>query len=402
MLVGGCAPAKYPADFRVLPSRVELRTDTAVRVVLDALMEVGGCCGGSFRNLYLLPRSALPFFVFPILVTVPRYKQYALCFSAGALTVLASVFSVNAIFDPQADFLYLTGCGTRPVSRIDNSVDAKFKIGVLKSLREDSIDAAVFGSSRAFRINPECAGFREFGDRTYNLAIQGSRLPSIEAMIKVARQNTPGLVGIVALDFYSFGRDDGVPLLYVDSGRKLQAGWDAVLRLLDIRTLKDSSSLMIGTDRKPRHLLMVNGRDIMNRSPEEVANIGAYLESYSKKNLKDIDAYAKFEYDPQKFDVLRRLSKEGPVIFFLNPESKWYLKPLRNSQIWPVYERWKRELAEFGPVLDFSGCSEITDNPAMYFDEHHYLERAGDLIMEDVANFQFRRNLKWGKILGND
>jgi hypothetical protein len=325
------------------------------------------------------------------------YGCYALAFCAGALGLLTTIFAVNASVDPQADFVYLTGGKPHQLLRIDNSVDAKFKTAITKSLRPGSIDAAVFGSSRAFRINPRCNGLREFGPKTFNLSVQASGLPSVAEMIKLARQNSPKMVSIVALDFFFFSKNDGTPMLYLDPHRKWEAKFDAVLRLLDLRTLQES---LTPADPSPRHVLMPDGWNIMNRKTEEVARTPIYLEEFAKKEVQDVDTYDNFEYDPKKFEILRKLKEEGPVVFFLNPESRWYLEPLRRSDLWLVYERWKRELSEFGGVVDFSDCAEITADTDMYFDEHHYVERAGDLIMEDVANAYFGRQLKRGKVLG--
>jgi|GEM_PF-3325368 len=328
-----------------------------------------------------------------------RNGGYLWGFLLGVLAVIGIVFAVNACVDPQADFLFLTGWNPHPINRIDNYVDVKFKIGVLKSLPVNSIDAAVFGSSRTLRINPECAGFREFGPRTYNLAVQGARLCSIEAMLHQARRNSPGMVGIIALDFFSFGKDDGVPLLYLDSRRALQAKWDAVLRLIDVRTLQES---LTKPDPNCRHRLMLNGRNIMNRRPAEIAALPEYLEKFSKKHLSEVQTYTNFEYDPKRISELRKLRERGPVLFFLNPESRWYTNVLQKSSLWPTYLRWKEDLAKFGGVVDFSDATEITDDMNMYFDEHHYLDNAGKLIMEDVANAYFGRSLKHGCLLQDE
>lgn len=329
-----------------------------------------------------------------------RYAGYLAALALGTLLVLGGVFAFNAWKDPQADFLFLTGWNPHPIDRIDNYCDAKFKVGLLKALPSGSVDAAVFGSSRTLRIDPDSPGFGEIGKNTFNLAVQGARLPTIKAFVSLARSKNPSMISVVALDFFSFGKDDGVPSLYLDSRRSWQAAWDAVVRLLDIRTLKESLAFPASSS---RHRLMLNGRDIMKISEEEREKLPGYLENFCRKQLSEIQTYKGFDYDPGRIAELRAFREQcGPMIFFLNPESRWYLEPLRRSELWPVYLKWKSDLKELGGVIDFSETPEITENMEMYFDEHHYLDNAGRLIMEDVANAHAGRPLKHGRILTKD
>ena len=205
------------------------------------------------------------------------------------------------------------------------------------------------------------------------------------------------MVAVVALDFFSFGKDDGIPALYLDPRRKVLAYSDAVLRLIDIRSLQES---LATPDPAPRHRLLLNGRDVMTRRPEEISALSGYLESYRRKSLSEIKTYDNFEYDPSRIEVLRSMrEKYPPVVFFVNPESRLYLEVLQNSNLWPTYLRWKEDLASLGGIVDFSNAREITDDMNMYFDEHHYLDYAGSMIMEDVANAYFGRPLTHGEIL---
>ncbi len=329
-----------------------------------------------------------------------RHARYLAAFACGTALVLGVIFSINALVDPLADFLFLTGWNPHPINRIDNYCDVKFKAGLLKSLPPGAVDAAVFGSSRTLRVDPDSPGLREFGPRTFNFAVQGARLPTIERFVSMVREKNPGMVAVVALDFFSFGKDDGVPSLYLDPNRRGQAAWDAFVRLLDIRTLKES---LAKPNPSPRHRLVLNGRNIMTLGAEEKQKLPGYLEAFSKKPVSEIPTYKNFDYDPGRIAELQAFrEKYGPVVFFLNPESRWYLEPLRRSELWPVYLRWKSDLAELGGVVDFSDAGEITGNMEMYFDEHHYLDNAGRLIMEDVANAHAGRPLKHGKILTKD
>jgi hypothetical protein len=65
--------------------------------------------------------------------------------------------------------------------------------------------------------------------------------------------------------------------------------------------------------------------------------------------------------------------------------------------LWKDYVRWKKDISKIGNVIDFSECYEITENSEMYFDEVHYLDNAGEMILEDIANSYFGRPLKHGK-----
>jgi len=327
-----------------------------------------------------------------------RQAKYLSALAFSTALVLAIALFISAWFDPAADFFFLTGWNPHPINRIDNYADVKFKRGLVKSLKAGGIDAAVFGSSRALRIDPDSPGFKEFGDKTFNLAVQGARLPSVESFLSIAKRNSPHMVAVVALDFFSFGKDDGVPAFYLDPRRKFAAYGDVVQRMIDIRSVGEA---LAKPDPNPRHRLLLNGRDVMARRPEEIRGLPGYLESFQKKSLADVRTYDNFEYEPAMISRLQYLrASEAPVIFFINPESRWYRDVLQRSSLWPTYLRWKNDLAGLGGVVDFSGSVEITDDMSMYFDEHHYLDNAGKLIMEDVANAYFGRPLKHGKILG--
>jgi hypothetical protein len=313
----------------------------------------------------------------------------------GSLLVLGGILAFNAYKDPFADFLFLTGLNVHPIQRIDNSCDVKFKVGLLKSLPLDSIDVAVFGSSRPFRIDPESAGLKEIGCRSYNLAIQGATLPTIKSMIDFAKKKNPLMTCIVGLDFFAFGKNDNVPSLYLDSRRSWQANFDSFKRLIDFQTLLES---LRPWNPNARHVLLANGRSLINIGTEERKNMLNYLEKYSNETKKINEKAAKFVYDPRLVeDLIIFKKKNKKIIFFLNPDSKWYLKPLMNSVLWKDYVRWKNDISKIGDVIDFSECYEITENSEMYFDEVHYLDNAGEMILEDIANSYFGRPLKHGK-----
>lgn len=324
-----------------------------------------------------------------------RYLCYLMALFFGSLLVLGGILAFNVYKDPFADFLFLTGLNVHPIQRIDNSCDVKFKVGLLKSLPLDSIDVAVFGSSRPFRIDPESAGLKEIGCRSYNLAIQGATLPTIKSMIDFAKKKNPSMTCIVGLDFFAFGKNDNVPSLYLDSRRSWQANFDSFKRLIDFETLLES---LRPWNPNARHVLLANGRSLINIGTEERKNMLNYLEKYSNETKKINEKASNFVYDPQLVeDLILFKEKNKKIIFFLNPDSKWYLKPLMNSALWKDYVRWKKDISKIGDVIDFSECYEITENSEMYFDEVHYLDNAGEMILEDIANSYFGRPLKYGK-----
>ena len=324
-----------------------------------------------------------------------RYLCYLVALLFGSLLVLGGILAFNVYKDPFADFLFLTGLNVHPIQRIDNSCDVKFKVGLLKLLPLDSIDVAVFGSSRPFRIDPESAGLKEIGCRSYNLAIQGATLPTIKSMIDFAKKKNPSMTCIVGLDFFAFGKNDNLPSLYLDSKRSWQANFDSFKRLIDFQTLLES---LRPWNPNARHVLLANGRSLINIGTKERENMLNYLEKYSNETKKINEKVSKFVYDPQLVEGLILFKeKNKKIIFFLNPDSKWYLKPLMNSVLWKDYVRWKKDISKIGDVIDFSECYEITENSEMYFDEVHYLDNAGEMILEDIANSYFGRPLKHGK-----
>lgn len=314
--------------------------------------------------------------------------------------MLLVIFGINSYFDPFADFFYLTGWRPHPIVRIDNYADVKFKSGLLKYLPRNYIDAAVFGSSRPLRINSECPGFKELGKHTFNLAMQGASLATVDRFVRMACAKNPNMLVIIGLDFFAFDTPPKPIIFYLDS-KKIPAAWgDALMRLIDIQTLQES---LKDPNRPTRHRMLPDGNALFNPTQKEKDAVPAYLEKYSHQTIAEIPAFKNYVYDPTQIEWLKKLKKDHPhIIFFINPESKWYHPPLDNSRLAPEVRTWRNDVATLGGVVDFSECKEITDNSSMYLDEHHYLAPAGNLIMEDIANAAAGRPLQHGKILQPD
>ncbi len=91
--------------------------------------------------------------------------------------------------------------------------------------------------------------------------------------------------------------------------------------------------------------------------------------------------------------VIRTCQKKGiDIQVFISPIHATQGEALRLSGLVPVVEKWKREIVKITPFWDFSGYNKITGEPitqemSYYLDSSHYLPSVGNLVINNILNY---------------
>jgi hypothetical protein len=75
---------------------------------------------------------------------------------------------------------------------------------------------------------------------------------------------------------------------------------------------------------------------------------------------------------------------------FISPIHATHNQIVNGRNLWPTYERWKKEIVNITPVWDFSDFSSITIEPIseqmkFYIDNSHYTPIVGDMIVRQMS-----------------
>lgn len=77
---------------------------------------------------------------------------------------------------------------------------------------------------------------------------------------------------------------------------------------------------------------------------------------------------------------------------FVPPPHATQTEAMRTAGLWPIYERWLREIVKITPVWDFSNYNSITTEPISehmknFYDSSHMYKEVGDLILNRILNY---------------
>ena len=59
---------------------------------------------------------------------------------------------------------------------------------------------------------------------------------------------------------------------------------------------------------------------------------------------------------------------------------------IRQSGLWPTFQRWKRELLAAGPYWDFSGYNALALSPGLFRDVMHFKRAVGQQLLRRLLN----------------
>ena len=318
-------------------------------------------------------------------------------FAFAFLVAFGFLVGLNALGDPYADFYCLFG-GRRPsVRTLDRYTDLKFKIRLVREAGPDGVDAAIFGSSRVMRIDPDEPAWTALAPRTLNLGVQGARLGLILEFVEFVTRSNPHSRPVVGLDLFAFNDAPPGHSIYFDD-REWPARWRVAWQNLgNNRALPEAWLAWRGVGGSNRLL----GNGLAVRSRPEAGRVRAQLERFAEADWSTWQHFRDFHYDPAKVESLRAFKARFPrTIFFVNPVSRWYRDGQTKAGLGPVEAHWLEDLASVGSVIDFSQAREITEHPDFYYDMHHYDSAAGAMLMRDLAAYVRGEPLRYGRVLG--
>ena len=65
------------------------------------------------------------------------------------------------------------------------------------------------------------------------------------------------------------------------------------------------------------------------------------------------------------------------VEFYIPPVTEYHLEAIRQGGQWPLFMRWKRQLADIAPVWDFCGYHELARDLPLFRDANHFAAPVG-------------------------
>lgn len=263
------------------------------------------------------------------------------------------------------------------------------------------------GSSRIeFGLNPAHPYFARQRP-VYNLGISGSNMRENLAYLRHALHNQPKLrTVVIGLDFFGFSKashedikGDFLPARLERRGVIFQ---DAMAVLFSLDALRDSLATV-------RHSYLdpgVHPFDDLGMFTEtaKLADLQRrplpfQFRQSLKLYLHHRNRFAGFVLSDAALEDFRSLvtlcRERGIRLYpFISPTHAAHLEALSASELWPVFEDWKRRLVEIaGGVWDFSGYNTVTVEPISedmrnYWDISHYRRGIGDLIINRMFGYR--------------
>lgn len=330
------------------------------------------------------------------------YRRFNIIILAVPLLLLGLIGFSNLMIDPYGIWKYADlSLNTQKIEKYNHQ--RLFKA-------EDIIDlkpkVVFLGSSRTFfGLNPDY--YEQItGQKAYNAGFSAANTEEELAYLRQALANQPEIQQvIIGLDFYSFnehntGRADfsldrlGKDHIdWSDFTNTLfsQDAWQASLNTIKFNAANKLSEPLIFPNGhisvsgiKQFHLLGVYGQAAFARE----------LDSY----LNSEEFYYNYKYSAQRLQDFRTMvelcrARNIEVEVFISPSHAAQWEAIRDSGLWGQFEQWKKDLAAIAPVWDFSGYNSITTEPISetmqyYWDNSHYTERTGNLVLDRLLNVQ--------------
>lgn len=332
----------------------------------------------------------------PCTFSPASFRRYLAVLLAGVAVWMAVVIGLNCAADAFADFYFLTGARPPRIATLDDFTDIRFKVRLVQDAGRDGVGAAAFGSSRVMRIDPAGEAFRSISPRALNLAVQGASLPQTLQFVDFVLRRNPQCIPIIGIDLFAFDTRRNGTSIYLDETKRFPAISDALSRLASRDTVPTSWQMLMG--KKVSNRLESNGLAV--KPPPDPKQLRSDLEAFAATGWKTWPTFRDFHYDPSKIELLTALRARCPqVVYFVNPVSRWYRKGQANAGLQPAHVAWINDLAKVGRVIDFSDDATIIDESTFYLDPHHCNSAAGELVMQDVANFLHQQPLHHGRLL---
>jgi hypothetical protein len=242
------------------------------------------------------------------------------------------------------------------------------------------------GSSRSTYINQN-----EFkGMDAYNFSVANISVQEYDSFIKFAKQYSQTEIEtiILGLDFFkSSYYESNIKssiYTYVDTLNKRKR-WNNLISW-DI-TKYSYGNFKASIKNEPAFIRTYDRHNVATTprlSPEE-----AQEELEGKIKKFKLTFYGKYRYSAQYKSILANVKKNNPdtqIIVFTTPVSEPLFQALVESNAFPHYEKWLREVVEvYGEVYHFMDINTVTKDTSNYFDGHHFYPEVGTLIAHRIS-----------------
>jgi len=321
-------------------------------------------------------------------------KLIGFIFLSFAKTVL-----FNFIVDPYAMFNTVKIDGFNKIkNHTINDAMSKFY-----NARNSNPTILLIGTSRTEHIHPKYLAKYEDG-KIYNLAIGGSGLSTHKKNIEYFIKNYKIKTIVYGVDFFSFSPYNKPSASSKYSRYENYFYNDYLDSLLGFKTLRRS----IRTVKE-------NLRNKENKREYDIgwatfandySHINLLGDKYIRKNInkilkvfsiaKDSFNYEAFK-EPQSIDKnllqlseIIQLCNENKVKLhlFIPPIFSEITDLIYHKKYDRTYKYWKKSLAQYGNIYDFSGYNSITKDLHYYIDGSHYNKEVGKLILAKIFNDQ--------------
>lgn len=327
-----------------------------------------------------------------------NYKKFNKITLFSILIAFFAIILFNFIIDPYHVFNLFNIKGVNKIK--NHSIDDA--MSKFHAARVSNATVLLIGTSRTVHINPKYLQKYFPNNTIYNLAIQGSSASlqknNIEYFIKHSKVKTI----IYGLDFFAFS-----PYSYKEETLKNARYNDDYINdyldsLLSIRTFRKSiKTFQDNIKSKEQKIDYSNGWGTYYDKYNEIEKNGNdYIKNNIEKQLKVLSLQPQnFNYEPFKKpnsinNSLNNLKDIVDLCKNNNVELHMFISPIYSEIVDLIYYReydrsyhhWKKELAKYGNVYDFSGYNSITTDLSNYIDGSHYQTKLAPLMFAKMFN----------------
>ncbi len=320
-----------------------------------------------------------------------RHRKYLKTFFCVFLLVFIVRGAVAVVFDPFADFYFLTGLSFPEVHTVDQLSERKIKVRLIEDTPSGDIDVAIIGNSRSVIIDPTTELFLSFTKNGYNLGYSAATLEGIRFMIKRLKNRHPKALPFVAIDFdhCMFARG-GKTQLYLDEALNSESRWDALYRLFSLdavfQDLLKSGEYPMTISQRGQVISAFDYSDQTRIKERAAIDKAIYKQSFMASSFK-----------PSCLDILKDIRNIAPdTIFFSHPLSVSMREAIRDAGKQKDFEAWRQALSSLGRVVDFTCSADLTEWPMAFSDAQHFSRELGDLIASDLLAFRSQLPIKYG------
>ncbi len=259
-------------------------------------------------------------------------RRYLMILGTGVALIVVSMITLNMVVDPYGIYW-----GT--------SRSVYSRISLAEGLRHQSIDTAIFGTSRAgaFQVTSPHLG----GQTTVNAALGGASFTEIEAVVRFAIENAGVKRAIVLVDFFQFNTRSTGPS---EIDRSL---FNSNLTFLDYHfdKLLGAASTETSTNKLWQSWKDLRSRDeTPSADPAPIAMPRSRFEANARHYLKSPMMFQSFRYsvvELEKFRETGRFAQSRGVDLHIaiNPIHVRQLETIRAAGLWETFEGWKRDIA---------------------------------------------------------